>query len=222
LKKDIIKEALVARDYIGIRRIAEEDKSCLRALKSVLFDKSQLVKWRAIEAIGVICADRYSGNPEFVREVIRSFLWGMNDESGNLIPAAPEAISEILVRVPALIDDYAHNAASQMETEPFKEGGHFALARLSFLRREIFREYIDSLKNSLKSADAFSAVFAGVALRNMGIRVDTDFISKSEIVFENIVIYNFRWGEMEELTAGGLFLHLYEYNIRDYFLHPPA
>ena len=65
-------------------------------------------------------ADESEQDLERVRVLVRGLFWSMNDESGNLIRFAPQAIGEILARVPELLPEYEKNLAAFRDESPFE------------------------------------------------------------------------------------------------------
>ena len=100
--KSEARELLAARDFESLIQWAEAVASPLRHLFSLTFDASEVIQWRAVEAIGRVAGVQAETDLEPVRDFVRRLLWLMNDESGGLGWHAPEAIGEILVNVPDL------------------------------------------------------------------------------------------------------------------------
>jgi hypothetical protein len=98
-------------------------------LAGFLQSPEELLRWRAAEALGQ-AASRCE-DPETVREVVRSLLWGMNDESGNLFRMAPEALGSILLARGDLRDEFAALLPQFLDEEPFEEGALWALCQLA-------------------------------------------------------------------------------------------
>lgn len=217
MKKEQLRTILLERNWTGLERFWSEEKSAQRLLLQLMFDKDALIKWRSIEALGVICITKFNEDPEWVKGIIRHFVWGMNDESGNLIWHAPEAMSEILVRIPGLISEFAPILASQMETEPFPAGVHYALARISFVDAKVLSYLQDYLQDSLDIDDPTTAVSAYICLKNMGFRTWEDKPYKLFTNMESMTLYNFYTGELDRQTVKDC-IRLSETEIRRYFI----
>jgi hypothetical protein len=164
-RKAVVQHYLKTRDFEGLKEWAEEERGSVRVLGSLILDLDPLVRWRAIEGLGKVCGTKAKSDLKSVRRVIRRLFWGMNDESGNLIWSAPEAIAEILVNVPRLIDDYAPLLPPLMDLEPFPRGVSWALARLSAVRPKVFENSTEVLLESLSSSDPH---IRGCGLRTLG------------------------------------------------------
>ena len=63
---------------------ALEKKRTLAALVSLTFDAEPLIRWRAVEALG-LAADAVAGDdPEYVRSHLRRLYWLLSEESGGV------------------------------------------------------------------------------------------------------------------------------------------
>lgn len=164
-RKSAAQKYLEVRDFESLQEWAEGERGSVRILMSLILDVDPLVRWRAIEGLGQVCRRKSKQDLKFVRRIIRRLFWGMNDESGNLIWSAPEAIAEILVNVPKLVNDYAPLLPSLIDLEPFPRGVSWALARISAVKPEIFSEAADVLLKSLSSPDP---LIRGCSIRVLG------------------------------------------------------
>jgi len=80
----------------------------------------------------------YEGKEERVREYIRRLLWLLNEESGGIGWSAPEAIAEIIVCIPELLEPYAHIMISYALTgKVLLNGSLWAIGRLGSQMREV-------------------------------------------------------------------------------------
>lgn len=111
-------------------------------LFSLLLDKDELVRWRAVEAFGRTIA-RLAESPEqgpgngmeAARGVLRQCLWRMNEESGGLGWGIPEALGESLARNRRLAGEFHRVLASYVRHETSGEGNYLEHAAL---RRGVF------------------------------------------------------------------------------------
>jgi hypothetical protein len=167
--KTAVEQFLRDRDWEGLIGWAEKNRGGVRFLLSHLHSNDSLLQERAVEGLGLIAAQIFKGNPEKVRELIRRLLWSMNDESGNLIQRAPEAIGEILANVPDLIGEYADILFSFWDESPFERGVHWAAARLSSVKPSTLTKYLGRLKRDLESSDIAIRLHSATALKNLGL-----------------------------------------------------
>ncbi|MFH1861211.1 MAG: DVU0298 family protein [bacterium] len=166
-QKDIIYRYLCAGELDELQECLKGDRSSFRALIPFLLHPETVIRWRAAEALGKLSGEREKTKPNSAKETIRRLFWGMNDESGNLIWAAPEAIAEILWNVPKLIDEFGSVLASHFDLEPFEAGVHWGVARLTARQPAVFAEFADSLKHSLHAADPAIRAYSVIALGNI-------------------------------------------------------
>jgi hypothetical protein len=122
---------LQGRDLEALRVWAGHEASALEFLLQLVSHGDALVRWRAVEGLGIAAEVRAAQGEEVVRERLRRLMWSMNHESGNLIWMAPDAAGEILARVPSLAAEFSRLVASFINLEPFVEGVHRAVARIA-------------------------------------------------------------------------------------------
>lgn len=114
-------------------------KAVLRALLLGLSAPGEDQRWRAVGLVGLVSARlAASQGLEAVREVLRRLMWSLNEESGGIGWAAPQAMGEILHQVPALAGEYGKILCSYLtpgpnflEHPPLLAGAAWALGRLA-------------------------------------------------------------------------------------------
>lgn len=158
---------LRAGDIGAAASMCEEDRRAWKLLRPLIYETDEEVLWPALGAIGELMHRRWSaGREEFVREYIRGLLWSLSDESGGIGWNAPQAIAEIIVRIPELAVPYASMAISRaLEEPPLVPSGLWAVGRLGplaasavdFCRRAI----LDAFKYSDPRILALAAWAAG-------------------------------------------------------------
>ncbi len=127
--KRIIEERLAARDCEGLLSEGLPAGRLLRQLVQLLQRPDDLLKWRAVEALGRAARALPPSDPSLA-EILRGLFWMMNDESGNLCRMAPEAIGEILSARPDLGPTFAPLLVPFLHEEPFEAGTLWALCRM--------------------------------------------------------------------------------------------
>ena len=152
-KKQAARELLLSFDKIEIERWLETEQSVFRILVSMLFDTEKVICYRAAEILGKAAAREARRKPESVKELLRRLLWTMNDESGNICWYAPEAIGEILYNVPELCGEFCPLLMPYLNEEPFERGTRLAIARIAGIKRGIFPEIVEKLKQSLANTE---------------------------------------------------------------------
>lgn len=100
--------------------------------------------WRAVHILGeVSCAlmERGPEGPNSCRELVRQFMWRLNEDSGNLGWGSVEALGEILARNPELAASHGRillsylrdtgHADNYLDHGPLRQGAYWAAARLA-------------------------------------------------------------------------------------------
>lgn len=183
LKKSL-RDLLAGADWQA--RLAEMDGIPARHLPgplfSLLLDREEIVRWRAVAAFGRTVArmaeSREPGEGmEAARVVLRQCLWRMNEESGGLGWGIPEALGETLALNPRLAGEFHRVLASYVREEVKGEGNYlehagirrgvfWALGRLAGVRPELLSGESRALLDGLKDEDA---VNRGLAARVLGL-----------------------------------------------------
>ena len=147
-----------------------------------------------------MAALRAQTDAEPVRKIIRTLLWNMNDESGGLIWNGGEAIGAILVRLPALIDEYGRILASFIHEEPFERGTHWALTWIAPLRPEVFVDVTDQIAKAQTDPDPHIRAFAFKTL----LALRSDAKKPADSIFQDetqIEFYDLHTGQLTTTTV---------------------
>ena len=161
-----IRELLSHGDIGSVVRHARDDgaKRTTRYLLSIVHDPDEVIRWRAITAIGRVAAVMAEDDIEGVRDTMRKLMWWMNDESGALLRWGPEILAEILVNVDVLVDDYARMLPQYLTEEPFERGAHWAVWRVLGVYPTSLNGVAAKLRPSLYSVDPWIRDHARKAL----------------------------------------------------------
>ena len=142
-------------------------------LFSFLYHHDLKVRWRAVEAMGLVVARLAHEDKESARVVMRRLMWNLNDESGGIGWGSPEAMGAILVRHEGLAEEYAHVLMSYtrgdgnyLEHEILQRGLLWGIGRLAEVRPWLLTGFECSLAPYLRSRDAAAR---GLAARAAGI-----------------------------------------------------
>lgn len=152
-RKATLREILVSRDHAALLAWGKSERHATRTVFSALFEADDLLRWRAIEALGLLAGQESGRDLERVREWLRRLLWNMNDESGGLMWHGAEAIGEILMQVEKLIPEFVVILHSFHREEPFEAGTYMALARIATLEPQRVKEFVPFLCQGLTDAD---------------------------------------------------------------------
>ena len=132
-------------DHAGLIGLSKKDRSVMRILLALTYDKKALLSRRAIEAIGEITS---SMPPEEARQVIQRVLWMMREESGGCAWSGPEILGEIVRGNPKPFEDIVPIIASFYEEEIFKSGVIRALERIAEVRPGLARPHLNRLSTA--------------------------------------------------------------------------
>jgi HEAT repeat protein len=136
-------------------------RTVINPLLSLLLDHDELVKWRAVTAIGAIVSLMVEKDTEAARVVMRRLMWSLNDESGGIGWGAPEAMSEIMAQSNTIAEEYSSILISYLdeqgnflEYEPLQKGLIWGVARLATVRSDLMKPASMHLHKYLSSNDA--------------------------------------------------------------------
>jgi hypothetical protein len=114
-------------------------------LFSFLCSPDELMKWRAVSAMGAVLANLAESNPESARVVMRRFIWQLNDESGGIGWGCPEAMGDTMARSKRLAEEYGGILISYirpegnfLEHEMLQRGAIWGVGRLAHDRPDLF------------------------------------------------------------------------------------
>lgn len=195
---------LESRDLIAVAAWAVQARNPMRTLTRLLFDNKSLIRWRAIEAMGIVAGVESHKSLERVRRQIRRLFWLMNDESGGLCWHAPEAIGEIIYNVPELIDEFGTLLPSFFHEEPFEHGSRLAVARVARLKPGIFSNAVEELRHTLDHDDPAMRGYSILALRAIGDRVDIARAKKLSDDDSYISLYDHQTGQLTKTSIAQL------------------
>ncbi len=181
-------------------RWAAGEPNAWATLQPLLFDAEPLVRWRTVEAVGVVAAVRAATDLEPVREIVRRALWLMNDESGGVLWVGPEVMGAVLASVPAARPEFLAVLASFLEEEPFRVGTRWALWRVALASpSEVAAAAARALAGSLSDPDPAVRGHAALALRTAAGSEATAALAGDPAAF---VVFDPRTGMLRATTVG--------------------
>ncbi|GBC62708.1 hypothetical protein DENIS_3685 [Desulfonema ishimotonii] len=197
-----------ARGLEEIRRF--QPRRIIGPLFSHFYHKEELVRWRAVTAMGAVVSEMAeTGNMEAARVVMRRFMWNLNDESGGIGWGSPEAMGEVTARNERLADEYhciltsyAWEAGNYLEHEVLQRGLLWGIGRLAHARPGLIRYAIPYLLPFINSHDP---IHRGLAVHALGPLADapTKALIKP-LTDDNAEIRIFLDGRMAERTVAAL------------------
>lgn len=107
LKKRVA-EYLQANDFAeGLCEICRfPARQVVNPLFSFLCSIDELVKWRAVTAMGKAISTLAGTDLESARVIMRRFIWQLNDESGGIGWGCPESMAEAMVQNETLAEEF--------------------------------------------------------------------------------------------------------------------
>lgn len=152
-------------------------RKAVSPLFSFLYNSDELVKYRAVTALGIIVADLAKQELESARVVMRRFIWNLNDESGGIGWGSPESMGEIMARSEPLAEEYAALFVSYMMPEGnflehpiLQRGLLWGIGRLAHARPGFLQQTDKLFLIFLQSEDPFHRGLAAWALGAIGDR----------------------------------------------------
>lgn len=160
--KDVIAARLDDNDFESICEMALRHRSVLGILNRFAFDKTTLVGWRAILAIGCVARKLIVGEYEFIRITIRKLLWSLSDESGGIGWSSPEILGEIVSADPGKMSDVIPLIAEVygIEEATFRPGVLYALKRIAEVKPEAILPYKNLAQKGLFEPDPLARIYA--------------------------------------------------------------
>lgn len=136
-----------------------------------------LMLHRAAHALGATCAFLAEQNPESARNIIRRYMWHMNEESGNIGWGIPESFAESLAQSPLLAKEYHRILISYiMDTQQednfcdndiLRRSCFWAVGRLAQAHPELCASARPWLVKGLDDADTICRGMAAWALQQL-------------------------------------------------------
>lgn len=205
--KQEVGRRLQEHDLSGLRVLARKTRLTLPTLVSYLLETNDLLRWRAIHALGLVAADmaRSSEGLARVRDLVRRQLWSMNDESGGVGWHSPEAVGEILVNVPPLAEEFATILASYADISPYEEGVFRALHHLAGQMPRLVADQVPRLSLALESQDSAISGHAMATLALLGHRSCSARADRAlDALATPVVLYDRQQGELYSTPLGQL------------------
>lgn len=151
--KQEIEAAVSRQDWDALRDLAQGGlPRVVRFLMGRLYSGDDSEKWRAVRGFGALAADRSVLDSHRAADLMRRFVWALNDESGSVPYGVPEAMGEILavrselrpVFLPILCSLLTQEEMSQ--TGPVERGAIWAVGRIGPPAGQQFPEVVKALQ----------------------------------------------------------------------------
>ncbi len=178
LLKKKIKRILLQEDFgKGLSQIGDiPARKAINPLFSFLCSLDELLKWRAVTAMGEVVTRLAEEDMESARVVMRRYMWHLNDESGGIGWGCPEAMGEVMARNENLAAEfwcilisYIRPDGNFLEHEVLQRGVLWGVARLAHARPQLLKDSADYLIPFLQAQDPYLrglAAWGSKTLRN--------------------------------------------------------
>ena len=161
LKKEIL-ELLCHKDFEkSLEKICQlPARQAVNPLFSFFYNSDELVRWRAVAAMGAVVSNLADHDMESARVIMRRLIWNLNDESGGIGWGSPEAMGEIMARHERLAEEYHKILISYimpdgnyLEHEILQRGVLWGIGRLAHARPYLVKKFADLLCPYMESPD---------------------------------------------------------------------
>jgi len=136
-------------------------RAVVNPLFSFFYNRDELVKWRAVTAMGLVVSNLADHDIESARVVMRRLIWNLNDESGGIGWGSPEAMGDIMARHEGLAKEYYTILISYIipdrnyiEHEILQRGVLWGIGRLAHARPHLVKDFVHLLYNYMESPDS--------------------------------------------------------------------
>jgi hypothetical protein len=177
LKKKIQKLLLQKNLESGLAEIGRlPARKAINPLFSFLCSLDELLKWRAVTAMGEVVDRLADEDIESARVIMRRYMWNLNDESGGIGWGCSEAMGEIMARNENLAQEfwgilisYIRSDGNFLEHEILQRGVLWGIGRLAHARPQFLKDSVDYLHPYMQADDPYLrglAAWASGPLRN--------------------------------------------------------
>ena len=173
-----IQQLLLQKDFQkGLSQICDiPARKAINPLFSFLCSLDEMLKWRAVTAMGEVVTKLAGEDMESARVIMRRYMWNLNDESGGIGWGCPEAMGEIMARNENLalefwciLISYMRPDGNFLEHEILQRGVLWGVGRLARKRPQLLKDSADCLIPYLQADDPYLrglAAWASKPLRN--------------------------------------------------------
>ena len=202
--KRTVREILAADDWQARLSELEEYRpgDIVPPLLNLRLDRDEAVRWRSVTAFGLTAGRMAEASMEKTRILMRTLMWHMNEESGNLGWGIPHFMAEAMVHSAKVAKEFHKILVSYIFCEADCDGRdvYWGLARLAGARPELVAHGERFLVAGLDDPDPYNRAYAAWVLGLIGA---TGAKAKLEtLVDDTSEIRTFRDGEIVDLTVG--------------------
>lgn len=135
--KTEIESAVTAGDHAAVLELAGNSAPrVIRYLSSRLYVDDPWIQRQTVAALGAVAADRRVMDEQRTLDLLRRFVWALNDESGAVPYGVPEAIGEVLTVRPEFRQAFLPILCALLteddmsQTGPIERGAIWAVGRV--------------------------------------------------------------------------------------------
>ena len=210
LKKKML-QILLAEDFI--KRLDEfrqlPPRRVVGPLFSYLCSLDEVVKWRAVTAMGIIISDLAASNLESARVVMRRFIWNLNDESGGIGWGCPESMAEAMAcseklaaEYRCILISYIQPDGNYLEHEGLQRGVLWGVGRLAHSRPQCMQMTAGYLIPYMRSPDPY---LRGLAAWAVGPMLNAETIRcLQQLAGDPAELMVYRGGKLARYSVGRL------------------
>jgi hypothetical protein len=129
--------------------LQQADRGIIPSMFHLLYNKDELIKWRAVSAFGIYSKHIADSDPSKLNNIVRRCVWMLTEESGGIAWGVPEAMGEMLANsyeltkshtsiLMSYIYDNPDGSDNYLEHEPLRFGVIWGVSRLA----EVYPEHI--------------------------------------------------------------------------------
>ncbi|MFZ5942721.1 MAG: DVU0298 family protein [Bacillota bacterium] len=203
--KQLIKELLEEQKYGQLVKIAGKKHSqTLKYIQMNLFgDINESLRWSALEAIGRLTREYAPKETEVYKNLIRRFLWAMNDESGNVPWSSPEGIGIIIANQPFLFGEYTPMLITNAMDNPMCHRGMlWAAGKIGSIRPSLVVPFMGYILPFLEEEDIELRAYAAWALGEISCKDALPRLKNLDNLEGKVNIY--REGKLSEVSIASL------------------
>ena len=182
-------------------------------LLNLRLDRDELVRWRSVTAFGLTAARLADAAMEKARVLMRTCMWYMNEESGNLGWGIPAFMAEAMVRSERIAGEYHKILASYIFCDEACDGNYldhpelrrdvfWGLARLAETRPELVAHSERFLIAALDEEDPYNRAYAARTLGNLKAEAAREPLAK--LLEDGREIRTYADGELTDTTVAAV------------------
>ena len=151
-------------------------RQAVNPLFSLFYSGDEVLRWRAVTAMGAVVGHMADTAMESARVVMRRLMWNLNDESGGIGWGSPEAMGEITAVHAGLAGEFASILISYinpdgnfLEHELLQRGSLWGVGRLAHARPLLAKPATPFLTAFFDSPDPYlrgTAIWAAAPILN--------------------------------------------------------